>query len=99
MEYAPDVCFECTFVISTERLSGVNAFATFEGFLNGDLFRLYVMYVLAPILDGVMCCCLIIYLLIWWLVCLFLFLGGSFCLVFVGVFFGFEFCCVGVVEG
>ena len=51
VEYVPDVRFERTSVISTVRLSGVNASATFEGSLNGDLFRLYVKYVLAPCLD------------------------------------------------
>jgi len=47
----PDARFERTSIISTVRLSGVNAPVTFKGTLNGDLFALYVRYVLAPTLN------------------------------------------------
>ena len=50
-DYVPDARFERTSIISTVRLSGVNAPVTFKGTLNGDLFALYVRYVLAPTLN------------------------------------------------
>ena len=51
-EYVPDARFERTSMISTVRLSGVSTPVTFKGTLNGDLFRLYVKYVLAPSLNA-----------------------------------------------
>jgi len=51
VDYVPDARFERTFILATVRLSGVNAPVTFKGTLNGDLFALYVKYVLAPTLN------------------------------------------------
>jgi transposase len=50
-DYVPDVRFERTSILATVRLSGVNAPITFKGTLNGDIFALYVKYVLAPTLS------------------------------------------------
>jgi len=50
-DYVPDARFERTSILATVRLSGVNAPVTFKGTLNGELFALYVKYVLAPTLD------------------------------------------------
>ncbi|MCL1970149.1 MAG: transposase [Candidatus Bathyarchaeota archaeon] len=47
----PDARFERTSILATVRLSGVNAPITFKGTLNGDIFGLYVKYVLAPTLS------------------------------------------------
>jgi transposase len=49
-EYVPDVRFERTSIISTLRLSGVNAPLSFRGVLNGEVFEYYVTQVLAPTL-------------------------------------------------
>ena len=48
----PDARFERTSILATVRLSGVNAPITFKGTLNGELFALYVKYVLAPTLSA-----------------------------------------------
>ena len=50
-DYVPDARFERTSILATVRLSGVNAPVTFKGTLNGDVFALYVKYVLAPTLN------------------------------------------------
>ena len=50
-DYVPDARFERTSILATVRLSGVNAPITFKGTLNGDIFALYVKYVLAPTLN------------------------------------------------
>jgi transposase len=50
-DYVPDARFERTSILATVRLSGVNAPITFKGTLNGDVFALYVKYVLAPTLN------------------------------------------------
>jgi len=50
-DYVPDARFERTSILATVRLSGVNAPVTFKGTLNGDIFALYVRYVLAPTLN------------------------------------------------
>ncbi|MCL2291660.1 MAG: transposase [Candidatus Bathyarchaeota archaeon] len=50
-EYVPDARFERSTILSSVRLSGVCAQVSFEGVLNGDLFALYVKYVLAPTLN------------------------------------------------
>jgi transposase len=50
-DYVPDARFERTSILATVRLSGVNAPVTFKGTLNGDIFGLYVKYVLAPTLS------------------------------------------------
>ena len=50
-DYVPDARFERTSVLSAVRLSGVNAQVSFKGSLNGDIFSLYVKYVLAPTLN------------------------------------------------
>jgi transposase len=47
----PDVRFERTSIISTMRLSGVNAPLTFKGTLNGEVFEYYVSEVLVPTLQ------------------------------------------------
>ena len=47
----PDARFERTSILVTVRLSGVNISVTFKGTLNGDIFALYVKYVLAPALQ------------------------------------------------
>jgi transposase len=51
-DYVPDARFERASILAAVRLSGVNAQASFKGALNGDLFGLYVKYVLAPILNA-----------------------------------------------
>ena len=51
VDYVPDARFERTFILATVRLSGVSAFIMFKGTLNGDIFALYVKYVLAPTLN------------------------------------------------
>ncbi len=50
-EYVSDVRFERTSIISTLRLSGVNAPLSFRGVLNGEVFEYYVEQVLAPTLQ------------------------------------------------
>jgi len=50
-DYVPDARFERTTVISTLRLSGVNAPLSFRGVLNGEVFEYYVSQVLAPTLQ------------------------------------------------
>jgi len=50
-DYVPDSRFERTSVLSAVRLSGVKASISFRGTLNGDIFALYVKYVLAPTLN------------------------------------------------
>ena len=50
-DYVPDARFERMSVLSAVRLSGVNAQVSFSGSLNGELFSLYVKYVLAPTLN------------------------------------------------
>ncbi|MCL2257410.1 MAG: transposase [Candidatus Bathyarchaeota archaeon] len=50
-EYVLVARFERISILFIVRLSGVNAQVLFEGVLNGDLFVLYVKYVLAPILN------------------------------------------------
>jgi len=50
-DYVPDARFERMSVLSAVRLSGVNAQVSFSGSLNGDIFALYVKYVLAPTLN------------------------------------------------
>ena len=52
VDYVPDARFERTSILATVRLSGVNAPVTFKGTLNGDIFALYVKYVLAPTLNA-----------------------------------------------
>jgi len=51
VDYVPDVRFERTSILATVRLSGVNAPIMFKGTLKGDIFALYVKYVLAPTLN------------------------------------------------
>ena len=51
-DYVPDARFERTSIISAVRLSGVGASVAFRGTLNGELFGLYVKYVLAPTLSA-----------------------------------------------
>jgi len=51
VDYVSDARFERTSILATVRLSGVNAPVTFKGTLNGEVFALYVKYVLAPTLD------------------------------------------------
>jgi transposase len=51
-DYVPDVRFERSSVISTLRLTGINAPIVFKGALNGDLFTEYVKQALAPTLHG-----------------------------------------------
>jgi transposase len=51
VDYVPDARFKRTFILATVRLSGVNASIMFEGTLNGDIFALYLKYVLAPTLN------------------------------------------------
>ena len=46
----PDARFERTSILVTVRLLGVNASMRFKGILNGDIFVLYVEYVLVSIL-------------------------------------------------
>jgi transposase len=50
-DYVTDARFERTSILATVRLSGVNAPVTFRGTLNGEVFALYVKYVLAPTLN------------------------------------------------
>ena len=50
-DYVPDARFERSSVLSAVRLSGVEASVSFKGVLNGDVFALYVKYVLAPTLN------------------------------------------------
>ena len=52
VDYVPDARFERTSILATVRLSGVNAPVTFKGTLNGEVFALYVKYVLAPTLSA-----------------------------------------------
>jgi len=49
-DYVSDARFERTSILAVVRLSGINAPVTFSGTLNGDIFALYVKYVLAPTL-------------------------------------------------
>jgi len=49
-DYVSDARFERTSILAAVRLSGINAPVTFSGTLNGDIFALYVKYVLAPTL-------------------------------------------------
>jgi transposase len=51
-DYVPDVRFERSSVLSVVCLSGVGASVSFNETLNGELFALYVKYVLAPILNA-----------------------------------------------
>jgi len=51
-DYVADVRFERTSVISTLRLSGVNAPLLFKGSLNGEVFEYYVSQVLASALQA-----------------------------------------------
>ncbi|MCL2288454.1 MAG: transposase [Candidatus Bathyarchaeota archaeon] len=51
-DYVPDARFERSSVLSAMRLSGVEASVSFKGALNGDIFALYVKYVLAPTLNA-----------------------------------------------
>ncbi len=51
-DYVPDARFERSSIMSAVRLSGVNASVSFKGVLNGDIFALYVRYVLAPTLNA-----------------------------------------------
>jgi transposase len=51
-EYVPDVRFERMSIISTLRLSGVNAPLSFRGVLNGEVFEYYVSQVLALTLQA-----------------------------------------------
>ena len=48
VDYVSDAQFERTSILAAVRLSGVSAPITFKGTLNGDLFGLYVKYVLTP---------------------------------------------------
>jgi transposase len=50
-DYVPDARFERTSILAAVRLSGVDAQVSFRGVLNGELFGLYVKYVLAPVLN------------------------------------------------
>ncbi|MDR0797355.1 MAG: IS630 family transposase [Nitrososphaerota archaeon] len=52
VDYIPDARFERTSILSAVRLSGVEAPVSFKGTLNGELFALYVKYVLAPTLNA-----------------------------------------------
>jgi len=49
-DYTPDVRFERTSIISTIRLNGTQSPFMFKGTLNGEVFTIYVKYVLAPTL-------------------------------------------------
>ena len=72
VDYVPDARFERTSILATVRLSGVNAPVTFKGTLNGDIFALYVKYVLAPTLSAGVWFFWIVCLRTWWLGCLIL---------------------------
>ena len=52
VDYVPDSRFERISILAAVRLSGVNAQVSFKGALNGDIFGLYVKYVLAPTLNA-----------------------------------------------
>jgi transposase len=51
-DYVPDARFERISILAAVRLSGAFAPITFKGTLNGDIFALYVKYVLAPTLNA-----------------------------------------------
>ncbi len=48
IEAVPDTRFHRTTVLSSVRLNGTTIPFVFEGALNGDIFRLYIMQLLAP---------------------------------------------------
>jgi hypothetical protein len=50
VDYAPDVRFERTTILSSMRANGDLASLMFEGSLNGDIFKAYVAEFLAPTL-------------------------------------------------
>ncbi len=50
VDYTPDVRFECISVLSSVRLNGDMVPLVYEGALNGDLFRAYVVQFLVPTL-------------------------------------------------
>jgi len=47
-DYVPDVRYESTTVLSSMRLNGDSEFVTFDGAVNGDIFKLYIDKVLTP---------------------------------------------------
>ena len=49
-DYVPDIRFERTTIISSIRLDGEQAPFMFKGSLNGDVFSIYILEVLAPTL-------------------------------------------------
>jgi transposase len=49
-DYVPDVRFERISILSSVRLDGTMVPLTFEGALNGDLFKAYIKDCLAPTL-------------------------------------------------
>jgi len=49
-DYVPDVRYESTTVLSSVRLNGDSEFVTFDGALNGNIFKMYVERVLTPTL-------------------------------------------------
>jgi len=49
-DYVPGIRFERTSVISSIRLDGEQASFMFKGSLNGDVFSIYILEVLAPTL-------------------------------------------------
>jgi len=50
--YVPVSRFECTSILSSVCLLGVNTWVSFESVLNGEFFALYVKYVSVPALSG-----------------------------------------------
>jgi transposase len=51
VEYVPDIRFERTTIMSSIRLNGDKSPLVFEGTLNGELFREYVIECLVPTLQ------------------------------------------------
>ena len=51
VDYTPDVRFERTSILSSVRLNGDMVPLVYEGALNGDLFKAYVVQFLVPTLE------------------------------------------------
>jgi transposase len=49
-DYVPDVRYESTTVLSSMRLNGDTEFVTFDGAVNGNVFKMYIERVLTPTL-------------------------------------------------
>lgn len=50
-DYVPDVRYESTTVLSSLRLNGETTLVTFDGALNGSIFKMYIEKVLTPTLE------------------------------------------------